>query len=628
MADKKPIKLPRPPALTGVDSKGAFDIRNDKRSKKYVNTLKGQGVKQTKNNLSNVSTNQQSLLSITTSTESGTYQSTGTGKSKPPDHREVKAAAKIVIKDVLGITHIYEPGTSREAILDDINGPDWMSRDLWDIGEGLIQGLAIEGTGGAAIVFIGGKAVGTVAAWKRGLLVAKASAATLRYKFDPSQSHGDPNGWGYSALLGIGSTFGKFGNVDDALGGLVSKTSILYKLTHTSHTWHHTTSAFSLKGQFTKQFFGIGTKGGRFLPGGGRALAGQTNFGGLNLTFNNIYFNIGADNIEKQWLTVTSMYKGKIGLSPYQYELLNKAEHHGYLNDYYSSRVDKTIEEAELKIGLYGKAEDRLRERGQQKNEGNFLNKGKDNYRNFTQYQSELGSEDFQHVQTTNWQALDKLTNSKTLLGKLEAAGGLLAAAGTTAFYGTRGIIQKADALLLTGLETVATPILRINADAYMYAYVMATVPDSNQGHIQKEKKTEPDGSTTHTYKSTYQFPKPSSNLNKMASESTSVVKVTSIRKEELQLGVEEQKETKKFYDERREVQTKINKKIAEHSGYFIAKPWTKVEVDELRQLNTENKQLTLLINGTLEHMKSGDDHKSSGRITQDPKTKKNLKLH
>jgi hypothetical protein len=190
-------------SLTNKGKPGGFNLSNINASKLITNTFGTQGFKPNAKNTSNVNSKEVHKV-----TKADKKEQPASGEEKPPLHDEVFPSSPSPqggydVTDLLGRRHTIKPGVTSDEALDTILGKHWLSRDLWNIGDGIIQGLAIEATGGASQLIIGGRAWMSIKTARKALIGVKGGVSTARYYLDPSQSpkHGDPNGLIYSLGL-------------------------------------------------------------------------------------------------------------------------------------------------------------------------------------------------------------------------------------------------------------------------------------------------------------------------------------------------------------------------------------------------------------------------------------------
>jgi hypothetical protein len=488
-------------SLSNKGKPGAFSLSSINSSKLTNNTFSTSGFKPNTKNLSNV--NPTRVNSITKST---TEKKVTNNEDKAPLHDEVFPSSPspeggYEVTDLLGRRHTIKPGVTSDEALDIILGKNWVSRNLWNIVDGTVQGLSIYATGGASQLVVGGRAWMSIQAARRSLLGIKAGMSTLRYYYDPSQSNGHPNSFVYSLALGFGGQI-KFGNISDALSGLVAKNSILYKLAHTSHDWHdfantNSIQSFSLKTTLGGRFY----RGGQFIPGGDRAPIGGAIYGGLKVGFNNIYYNQGLDNLEKQWFTATALYKGKAFKSPYQYQIEHGGtdESHGGSNDYYTqlgraqisaevrnniytetqNKLDSESENIQFAAGKFGTAYDRYVSRDlKNKAEGlNFLGNYVAEHKNKGIYLSEQIEENRLWIQNYNWEVKEQILNGN-LFEKAKGIASLPGLIGSNLTTGAQNLIYLARGLVNSGTTTVVAPIGGLAYDTYMMAMIKLAIKD------------------------------------------------------------------------------------------------------------------------------------------------------
>jgi hypothetical protein len=580
-------------SLTNKGKPGGFSLSNINASKLTTNTFGTQGFNVNAKNTSNVNSKEVHKV-----TKAGKKEEPSSGKELPPAHDEVFPSSPSPqggydVTDLLGRRHRIFGGTTSDEALDDILGKNWLSRDLWNVGEGIVQGLVIEATGGASQLMIGGRAWMSIKAARKALIGVKAGVSAARYYLDPSQSHGDPNGLIYSLGLGIGGQI-KFGNLYDATAGLFAKESTLYKLAHTSHTWHHWSgeNSFALTGRrnintFSKYDFGKGIKLNSFSD-----LSKFKNE--QSFTLNNIYTNFGADNLEKQWFTATNLYKGKAFKSPYQYKMEKYGAHYGEKDDYYgkiNSKLDSELENIEMSAGKFGTAYDRYVSReNEYKAEGmNFLGNAVGEQRNKGQFLSEVMDENHVHIQTENWLIKEQIINGNLF----EKTLGIISLPGQTAanlLVGAQNLTYAARGFINSAVETVVTPFGELAYDAWMYAMVKLTVKDPATTTKVKKQEKKANGTTTLFINSaSYKFQTERQLRDAEMYSGTFKTNEIARLKKALTLSKEQTDKmasNKALYDKRAELQKELNTLKKEHEkGWIFTKPWTDKELDQAKYL-------------------------------------------
>jgi hypothetical protein len=580
-------------SLTNKGKPGGFSLSNINSSKLTTNTFGTQGFKANTKNTSNVNSKEVHKV-----TKADKKEQPASGEEKPPAHDEVFPSSPSPqggydVTDLLGRRHTIKPGVTSDEALDTILGKHWLSKDLWNVGEGIVQGLAIEATGGASQLIIGGRAWMSIKTARRALIGVKAGVSSARYYLDPSQSHGDPNGLFYSMGLGIGGQF-KFGNLYDGLDGLVSHNSSLYKIAHTAHDWHY----WSGKNRISAGYYGPIQIGNRYDFTKGISLKNFSDLSkfkqGTSLTVDNLFFSFGADNLEKQWFTATNLYKGKAFKSPYQYKMEKYGAHYGEKDDYYgkiNSKLDSELEDIEVSAGKFGTAYDRYVSReNEYKAEGmNFLGNAVSEQRNKGQFLKEVMDENHVHIQTDNWLLKEQILNGNLY----EKTLGIISLPGQTAanlLVGAENIGYAARGFVNSAVETVVTPFGELAYDAWMYAMVKLTVKDPATTTKVKKQEKKANGTTTLFIKSdSYQAKMNQQVRDAEIYSGTYKTNEAARMKKTLTLSKEQMDKiaaNKKLYDNRAALQKELNALKKEHEkGWIFTKPWTDAELDRAKYL-------------------------------------------
>lgn len=587
-------------SLSNKGGGGGFNL-NSLGSKPTINTFGNQGFKPNTKNVSNVN-----KKDVHTVTKAAKVNPPASGKEKPAAHDEVFPSSPspqggYEVTDLLGRRHTIKPGVTSDEALDTILGKNWLSRDLWNVGEGIVQGLAIEATGGASQLVIGGRAWMSIKTARRALIGVKGGVSAARYYLDPSQSHGDPNGLIYSLGLGFGGQI-KFGNIYDGLAGLVEKESTLYKLAHTSHTWHHWADKNSLRlgsSYNVTSYEGYSLKKGLKL----NSFSALSDFKSTqSFEVNNLYFNFGLDNLEKQWFTATNLYKGKAFKSPYQYQMENGGgEHHGESGDYYTKamnkqneKLDSEVEEIAISVGKYGTAYDRYvsRENAYKAEGMNLLGNAVGEQRNKGQYLSEVMDENRVHIQTENWEVKNQIVNGN-LFEKVKGIASLPSVLTDNILFGAENITYGARGLINAGVESVLTPFGDLIYDVWMLGMVKLTVKDPATTTKVKKQEKKANGTTTlyiqsDSYKMKMKQQERDAEIYSgtfKANEAARMKKVLTLSKEQMNKIAA----NKPLYDKRAQLQNQLNAIKKEHEASFLGlfkKPWTEAEYEEVNRLS------------------------------------------
>lgn len=591
-------------SLTNKGKPGGFSLSNINASKLTTNTFGTQGFNVNAKNTSNVNSKEVHKV-----TKAGKKEKPASDEEKPPEHNEVFPSSPSPqggydVTDLLGRRHRIFGGKTSDEALDDILGKNWLSRDLWNVGEGIVQGLAIEATAGVSQLIIGGRAWMSIQAARRALIGVKAGVSSARYFLDPSQSHGDPNGLLYSIGLGIGGQI-KFGNLHDAVDGLVSHNSSLYKLAHTSHIWHEWAAKNSLSLSFDKSYnINSGFDFGKGVTLKSLSSLSDYKFN-TSLRVNNLYNNFGLDNLEKQWFTATNLYKGKAFKSPYQYKMEKYGAHYGEKDDYYgkiNSKLDSELENIEVSAGKFGTAYDRYVSReNEYKAEGmNFLGNAVGEQRNKGQFLSEVMDENHIHIQTDNWLIKEQIVNGNLY----EKTLGIISLPGQTAanlLVGAQNLTYAARGFVNSAVETVVTPFGELVYDAYMYALIKLTVKDPATTTKVKKQEKKANGTTTLFINSkSYQFKMLQQQRDAEMYSGTYKTNEMARLKKALSLSKEQMDKiasNKVLYDRRAELQKELSTLKKEHeSGWVFTKPWTDNELTRAKYLTNYIKQYNELI--------------------------------
>lgn len=597
-------------SLSNKGGIGGFNLKNIG-SKPAINTFGNQGFKANAKNVSNVNTKE-----VHNVTKAAKVEPPAASESKPPAHDEVFPSSPSPqggydVTDILGRRHHITKGKTSDEALDEILGHNWLSKDLWNVAEGIVQGLAIEATGGASQLVIGGRAWMSMQAARRALIGVKAGVSTARYYLDPSQSHGDPNSFAYSLALGLGGQL-KFGNFHDLTDGLVSHGSTLYKIGHTSHDWH----TWANTNRLALGIYGGINIGNKYDFGKGISLKGSSGlskFNNTSLQVDNLFFSVGTDNLEKQWFTATNIYKGKALKSPYQYQMEHGGgEHYGESNDRYSkinNKLDSQLVEIELSAGKFGTAEDRYVSReNEYKAQGmNLLGNAVGEHRNKGQFLMEVMDENRVHIQTENWAVKDQIVNGN-IVQKIKGIASIPGLVADNILFGAENITYGVRGLINAGTETVLTPIGEFIYDVALFTAVKLTVKDPATTTKVKKHEQKVNGSTilyinSDSYKTKLKQQERDAEIYSgtfKANETARIKKALTISKEQ----ADRMAANKPYYDKRAALQKQLSALQKEHEASFLGlfkKPWTEKELDQAKFLTgwikTYNETISILEN-------------------------------
>ena len=603
-------------SLSNKGTPSSFSLKQLNTSKLINNTFGTQGFKANAKNVSNVNSQQIGNL-----TNAAKVEPPASGEKKAPLHDIVYSStpSPTLVNDILGKSHIFQAGTTKEQALNTTLGKGWEKAMAWNIFDGLIQGTALLATGGASTFAFAGRTFNTFAVSQQAFLGVKAGFSTLRYRYDPTQQSGPvPNSWAYSLALGLGGQI-KFGNFYDATVGMFSHNSTLYRLAHTSEHWHHWANQNRLS---------FGTYG-------------KVNLGGFQFKVDNLYNSFGLDNLEKQWFTGTALYKNKFNTTPKVYSMQMKKGDGTALgsNDYYGNRyyatsetqaaaqnadLDRQSSEINVTAGRAGTAYDRYLSRDAQiKAMGlNWVGDYVYEHENKRQFLEEQIRENRTWIQNYNWEVKENLVNGD-IFQKISAFAQLARGATLAAnlFTGARNLLYFGRSVINTGTATVVQPFASTAYDIQLALAVNAAITDPTKKPEKGKQVVKALGAKELYIKQTKGLKGKSLKLAtedemrdflgvdtyELAStgKSNGNVFANPWQKRNIEEEAKKIKSNKAIYDKRAELQKELTTLKKQHEASFMgifAKPWTPQETERLDFLNgwikTYNETIAIIENG------------------------------
>ena len=595
-------------SLSNKGGVGGFSLKNVI-SKPTTNTFGSQGFKTNTKNVSNVNTKQVSKV-----TKAAKVEPPPSDEEKVPIHDIVYPSTPppTLVDDILGKTHTYQYGTTKEEALNTTLGYGWQSKMVWNIGDGVVQGLALAATGGASTVAFGGRTFNVLNNSRRALIGVKAGFSTLRYRYDPAQQSGPvPNSWAYSLALGLGGQI-KFGNFYDLTKGMLSEGSFLYKLAHTSHQWHHFTEEnnFSLFNNY-----------------GDRTIFGAT------FKVTNLYNSFGLDNLEKQWFTGTGLYKGKFNTTPKLYSLqmqsgdgnlLGTKNAYGTLDfrnnrdfieaNWQNAALDEEKSQIDVTSGKSGTAYDRYLSRDAQNAamKMNWLGDYVYEHENKRIFLEEQIAENRTWIQNYNWEVKENLVNGnifEKVSALAEIASGVALA--RNLFTGARNLLYFGRSVINTGTATVVQPFASTVYDIDLAFAVNNAITDPTKKPEKGKQIVKALGAKELYIKQTkglkgksLRFATEDEMRNALGIK-TYEYDFSLNTKRDIEAEAKKDKVNKTIYDARAKLQKEYEELKKQHNSSFMgifAKPWTPEENERRDYLvgwiKTYNETIAIIENG------------------------------
>ena len=471
--------------------------------------------------------------------------------------------------ELTGQKHVVQGGF--EEAQKQVLGEHWRRNTTIQLVDGFVQGATLYFSGGtSAILRTGAKTIATNIAKKEliaegGLLVAKGLSSSINYHYVGTGGHGYD--WGESLLYGFGGQI-KFGNLA-AFQKAFKAESFMYKLAHTSHEWHHWAahSSQNLLGKFGK------TGNFKLITLGDGTV--------IRIDASDLYTSFGFDQLEKQWLTGTALYKGKFGMSSFEYQIRNGGhsaegglEHSETPTEHEEAGlVDSSRKYLETNINAGAKFNNTIGSiwTGNDPNR-NIAGKVVDSYRAIGQYFGNTIDDNNAAIVVNTTNAWNKLVTSATFGERFKAVAGLNYTLINDAILEAQNLQSFTAKIALNGIESVLEGVGGLANTAWVSAQNFVTdwfsygggagqLPEDYFGKDDVKVTKNPNGTTTVEVKKNYKV------NEKYKSEQSDVQRQLKNNPYLVNKKIEEAKEAK---------EKKRLEKNAENNAQALNNPYTK----------------------------------------------------